>query len=58
MRTTRLLYLSTYVARQVQYVLSVNIDQGLGQTNLTWKTVIVEALAPKLPSVRWILPHA
>jgi len=35
----------------------INIE-GLGQTNLTWKIVIVEALTPTLPGVRWTLPHA
>jgi lysophospholipase II len=35
-----------------------DIDQGLGQTNLTWKMVVAEALAPELPNVQWILPHA
>ncbi|GLB36527.1 putative phospholipase/Carboxylesterase [Lyophyllum shimeji] len=31
---------------------------GLGQSNLTWRMVILEALAPKLPHVQWILPQA
>ncbi|KAF8061011.1 phospholipase carboxylesterase [Lyophyllum atratum] len=31
---------------------------GLGQSNLTWRMVVIEALAPKLPHVQWILPQA
>lgn len=34
------------------------IIQGLGQSNLTWKIVVTEALAPRLPHVGWILPQA
>lgn len=32
--------------------------QGLGHTNLTWRIMITEALAPKLPNIEWILPQA
>jgi hypothetical protein len=35
-----------------------SVSQGLGQSNLTWKIVVVEALAKHLPHVRWILPQA
>ncbi|THU91660.1 phospholipase carboxylesterase [Dendrothele bispora CBS 962.96] len=31
---------------------------GLGQSNLTWKSDVVAALAPKFPNVEWILPNA
>ncbi|KAK7029617.1 hypothetical protein VNI00_014315 [Paramarasmius palmivorus] len=31
---------------------------GLGHSNLTWKEVVTEALAPRLPNVEWILPQA
>jgi hypothetical protein len=58
MHTLQLLYLSTYVTPQCYYHPTNNINQGLGQTNLTWKMVITEALAPKLPNIQWILPHA
>lgn len=31
---------------------------GLGQSNLTWKIVVTEALSQYLPNVQWILPQA
>jgi len=31
---------------------------GLGQSNLTWQTLVLESLAPMLPHVKWILPQA
>jgi len=31
---------------------------GLGHTNLTWRMVVAEALAPRIPNVKWILPQA
>lgn len=33
-------------------------QQSLGQATETWRQLIVEALAPELPHVHWILPHA
>ncbi|ESK86238.1 lysophospholipase i [Moniliophthora roreri MCA 2997] len=37
---------------------SVIFLHGLGHSNLTWKEVVTEALAPRLPNVQWILPQA
>jgi len=43
---------------QHAHTATVIFIHGLGQTNLTWKMVIAEVLAPELPNVQWILPHA
>jgi hypothetical protein len=62
MHTPQLLYLFMQVILDSESFICIDssndIVQGLGQTNLTWKMVITEALAPELPNVQWILPHA
>ena len=35
-----------------------DIPQGLGQYNTTWAHVVLQALAPHLPHVLWILPQS
>lgn len=35
-----------------------DILQGLGQYNATWAHVVLQALAPQLPHVLWILPQS
>jgi len=37
---------------------SVIFLHGLGQSNVTWRMVILEALAPRLPDIQWLLPQA
>jgi len=35
-----------------------DIPQGLSQYNATWAHVVLQALAPHLPHVLWILPQS
>jgi len=46
------------VSASQNHTATVIFLHGLGQSNLTWKLVVTEALAPRLPQVQWILPQA
>lgn len=35
-----------------------DFEQGLGQYNVTWANLVLQALTPYLPHVLWILPQA
>ncbi|KAF8061728.1 phospholipase carboxylesterase [Lyophyllum atratum] len=37
---------------------TVIFTHGYNQSNLTWKTLVAEPLAPGLPHIQWILPQA
>ncbi|KAF8887798.1 Phospholipase/carboxylesterase/thioesterase [Infundibulicybe gibba] len=46
------------IPASTQRTASVIFLHGLGQSNLTWRLMITEALAPRLPHIEWILPQA
>ncbi|KAF8230424.1 Phospholipase/carboxylesterase [Tricholoma matsutake] len=43
---------------QQKHTGTIIVIHGAGESSATWKTIVEEALAPRLPHISWIIPQA